>query len=797
MRWIFRLIGVLLVAVIAAVAVLFFLPTERIGQLASDQLERTTGRSLQLSGRFSPSLYPTLGVKTGPVKVSNADWASDPWMIEASGVVVGVKLSALLGGDLEIQRLSLEEPVIRLEKAADGRVNWDLSGPVSQNNTGDSTGGSSGGDAGSAGGFTLANGSISNGQVYFADHSAGTQLNISDINVSVSMPGSDSPARLNGTSVWQGTKVAIDAEVVDLAALQSGSVSSGVFSIEAGDATISVNGTFGQGQNGIPTVSGDIKANAADVSKTLDTFGLPPLQAPIASVTNTALTGNLQLSSAGVFLRGDLVLDLNGTPFSADLTVSGQDDWTETTRMDVAAKVVSGTLLNSRFDGWIDGASGAVKGMLEADSPAVRSLLGVFVIDPEMPDGTFNSVSVSGYLTADPKSGVVLEDARLSVDKNHTAGRVAVQFADKPIITARLSSDHLDLSGFVAEPKGGGQSGSGQSTTTTAAQGWSKEPIGLKGLDAVDADVKIRAQSVDFGVSKLGLTDIAATLRNGLLTLNLIDVRAFQGAMNGTVTISGGNRLSFTSDVLAKDMQLQPLLGQLIGVDRLIGKGTTRLNLSGTGASIHEVMNSLSGSGNINFFDGAIRGIDLAAMMQNLKSAFGGFEGATEFTSMTGSFEMTKGVLDNVDLSLISPLFKALGEGKVNLGGQSMDYTITPSTLTGDAEFSVPVFITGPWSNLSFKPDLSQLVNLLLEGKLGDNDEIKKAKDKLDKLKEELENPEDAAKRELEEELMKELQGQADSSEGAGTDEPQKSLEDQLKEKAENELENALKKLFD
>jgi AsmA protein len=147
---------------------------------------------------------------------------------------------------------------------------------------------------------------------------------------------------------------------------------------------------------------------------------------------------------------------------------------------------------------------------------------------------------------------------------------------------------------------------------------------------------------------------------------------------------------------------------------------------------------------------------------------------------------MEQGILKNVDLALISPLFKAAGQGSVDIGGQAMNYIVTPTTLSEGAEFSVPVTITGPWQNLKFRPDLDKLFNLLLDKKLKDSEEAKKLKEKLEAAKAKLKNPED----ELKKKLQKELENKAKADEA-------KSFEDQAKEKLENEIGNALKKLFD
>jgi AsmA protein len=180
-------------------------------------------------------------------------------------------------------------------------------------------------------------------------------------------------------------------------------------------------------------------------------------------------------------------------------------------------------------------------------------------------------------------------------------------------------------------------------------------------------------------------------------------------------------------------VQLEPLLGLFLDIHRLTGSGKTTLKMTGTGGSLYQIMHSLSGNGTLRIDNGSLKGIDLAAMMRNLKQAFGGFEGATEFTSLTGTFTMKKGVLQNVDMLLVSPLFKAEGKGRINVGDQSMHYTVTPSSLSGDVQASVPVNITGPWNNLSFQPDMARLINLLAG--------------------EELKKQEDAIKKKIEEEL--------------------------------------------
>lgn len=773
MRWIFRIIVALVLVAVVAVGMVFMLPSDKIGKIASDQLERMTGRKLTLSGRFSPTIYPVLGVKTGPISISNADWASEPVMVKAEGAAVGVGLAALFGGTLDVRKMQLINPVIHLEKAADGRVNWNFGHPKGASDTGgrDQKNGNPEQD------FSLELGEIVAGTLTYADRKTGEVMTLSDINIAVSLPKGGNLMTLSGGASFQGDKVNIDAKLTDLKQFLDGKT--GVVDAKGtyADLDLGFAGRLGVLGGGTPTLDGRLTVQAENMAPVVALTGsLPDV---VRKATDLQVDGIVQSSLAGLAFDGEVGLLLNGLPVKLVLEATGNDDWAQTLGFDVTATLAAGKALDLRFDGFVDGRKQAANGALDVTSNDFHGLMNALGVPLDAPKGTLNKIAVKGRISANP-SVVKLQKMWLQVDKNVLSGNLLLKNSKKPYVQATLSSKALNLAPFVSDSA----SGSGPENTSV---GWSKDPLRILGLDVLDADVTLKANQVDLGVSKLGFTYIKLKLAKGLLTAKLIDVRAFKGAMSGVLHLRGGDKLVFDADVLAKDMRLKPLLSELLGIDRLIGSGTTKMKLAGRGDSLYSVMNSLSGKGTIDFANGAFRGIDLAAMMRNLKSAFGGFQGATEFTSMTGSFTLNKGVLENVDLSLVSPLFKATGKGKVGIGGRFMDYVVTPTTLNGDAQISVPVFITGSWDNLKFRPDLKNLIDLVLQGKLKDNAEVQKAKAKLKKLRAKTRDPKKTAAEELRKKIAKELNTTA-------TDE--KTLKKKAEEKVKEELGNALLRLL-
>ncbi len=723
MRWIFRILMVLAVLIVAAFGLIFILPADKIGDLASAQLEKATGRKLTLSGEFKPTIYPVLGVKTGPLTISNADWAKEPNMISAQGASVGVGLSALLGGDLEVKRLILDTPVIHLERRADGLANWELGGTDSSGGT--STGGTSSGS--SAGAFSLDKGAVINGQLTFTDGTTGQSHAIQEINVDFALPKSGA-AEVKGASVWNDQIVDVDMSVTDLGALTGGQMTDVNGSAEMAGLGASLNGQVRMMEDGMPLMNGSYTFELLEPSIIAEMLRLT-IPNELKGANEILSNGTINISETGIVLGGDASLNMNGKPITADFDLKGPENWAETLRVELGLNVASNDAFTFAWSGLVNGTTGNADGTIDFNASSLPNTLALAGQAVGFPKGTGRTARMKGTVRIrDGKNQ--LKNAVIALDQNTFNGNVELFFDRRPYISANLTAGALDFSAFASDSGSSGNSGSGNSSS---GSGWSKDPIRISGLDAINADVSLKAQSVNLGVSELGKTDINARLRDGALALKLNDVRAYQGALAGTVNFSGGNAVKFSSNIKATGVQLEPLLGRLLDIKRLTGSGNTTLKMSGTGGSLYQIMHSLSGNGTVRIDRGSFKGIDLAAMMKNLKKAFGGFEGATEFTSLTGTFTMKNGVLQNVDMSLLSPLFKAEGKGQINMGDQNMSYTVTPSTLSEDAKFSVPVEITGPWSNLSFKPDLGGLIDLLTKGRL--EEEKLKLKAREDDLK--------------------------------------------------------------
>jgi hypothetical protein len=127
-----RMVRIVLIAVAAVIllvagliaVLLATMSDDGYRRLAAYLVERATGRTMIVDGRFAihPSLQPSLVMSN--VRILNPPWASGADLARIGHIEVQVPLRPLLSGTLVIERLILNDATFALERRADGEANW-------------------------------------------------------------------------------------------------------------------------------------------------------------------------------------------------------------------------------------------------------------------------------------------------------------------------------------------------------------------------------------------------------------------------------------------------------------------------------------------------------------------------------------------------------------------------------------------------------------------------------------------------------------------------------------------------
>ncbi|MFO7921859.1 MAG: AsmA family protein [Nioella sp.] len=604
MRWIVRLIGVVVVVALVAVGSLFLIPADRIGGIVADQFERATGRSLTIAGDIRPSLYPTLGVRAEGVELGNPAWVEAGPMLRAERLHVGVELWALFTGAVRVQRFELVRPEIVLVQGADGAVSWDFSDGAPPGEVVEETAEAESGIAG----FALDVAEISDGALLYIDQGTGTEVRAGDLDLTLTLPSAEGVARLEGNGALNGGAVAVEAAIDGLGPLLEGAL-----------RPVALALTWEGGEAGFD--------------------------------------GRVGLSPLGV--EGQVALD--ATDLGPLLAMAGQ-------------------------------------------------------ATPALPQGLGRDrLAVEGDFTLASEGTAHLREARFTFDDNALSGDIDVMPGDdRPRIRAVLSGGALDLSALT-----GGDDAANRGDSTGNGGGWSRTPIDVSGLFAVDADAALVLAGLDLGIMQLGAVDLRATLDAGRLVFDLREVNAYDGGITGQYVINGRGGLSMGADLAIAGVRLSPLLSDFAGYERLEGTGDAELDVLMVGNDMHSLMNSAEGSGQVRFGQGAILGLDIWGMIRNLDTSYQGEGQRTVYDSITARFDIQDGVVSNDDLLLSAPFGDLTGAGTVGVGAQVLNYTVVPRVTTGQgAGLRVPLRISGAWSDPNFSLDLEALAEQELAGEI-------------------------------------------------------------------------------
>ena len=318
MRWVFRIIGTILVLVILAVGALFLLPADRIANLAARQFEAATGRALTIDGDVTPTFWPVLGARVEGVTLANVASSDAGPMLRADSVDLGVDLAQLLQGNLVVRQFEARAPQIVLERDQFGVGNWNFAGVGDENAAATETGTRS-----TLPPIILDRAQIQGASLRYIDRAAGTDVTVEGVSIDLAMPEAGGPAELRISIDRNGQQGEVSATLASVDRLMAGEV-------VAVDASISTEGAQGsfEGRMGIEPVAaeGRLSIQIDRLGPALQMAGAEGGEPLPGAARPLALSGQLTLAPAGsVHLReGSIGIGANRLAVALDTTFRGR-----------------------------------------------------------------------------------------------------------------------------------------------------------------------------------------------------------------------------------------------------------------------------------------------------------------------------------------------------------------------------------------------------------------------------------------------------------------------------------------
>lgn len=393
LKWVVAVVVLLVAgAVIAALTV----DVNRFKPQIVAAVENATGRKLDIAQDMKLSLWP-LGIGVKQVSFANAAWGSRPQMATVGEFTAQVDLMALIGGQVKVDSLVLNDVDLLLEKDRQGRANWDFAGqkpaPQQQPQTPATTT--------QSGGTTIPsieNVALKNVRLAYRDAQTNSQNNVVLSELTV-MQASGGLLAVKMAADVDGKAIAADGTLGSFDDLMSGSRPWPVkLAATLPGAKVSVDGSIAQPMQG-KGIALKLNVEAPDLSKVAALAGASAPAVPLTLQADVKDTGPQRYALSNIAAKvADSDLSGNG-----EVNLAGAKP---AVRFDLASKNMDVTQLLPK-----DSAKPAAGGGTAAGGSAGGSAGGqkrLFSSDPLPLDG-LNAVDATGSYKAERLKAPMLD----------------------------------------------------------------------------------------------------------------------------------------------------------------------------------------------------------------------------------------------------------------------------------------------------------------------------------------------------------------------------------------------------
>jgi AsmA protein len=350
------------------------------------------------------------------------------------------------------------------------------------------------------------------------------------------------------------------------------------------------------------------------------------------------------------------------------------------------------------FDGALAlGDKPSAEGDMSASVPSIAALAAL--LNAELPPVlAANDIAVSGKIKAASDS-LTLGDATLTSAEQTFEGAIEIVRLDgRPAVSGTLAAENLALEPLLGPPQ----------RLFDPSGLWSAKPFALAPPQAFDLDLRLSAGRLDVYGRKLADAAASLIVRDGKLSLNLIDAAAYGGRLHGEAAlVCLGQDLKLSARGELTDADFGAAFADF-GRPAVSGLGSARFSVETSGVSPAAAVAALTGTGAIEAADGGIVGVNLEEALRRsqrrpIDVARDTRLGGTAFDKLAVSVSVDDGRVRIERGAMTSRGVSAGLEGMINLVAQSWALRLNAVQTDADGKESqnaahLTLDIDGPWA---------------------------------------------------------------------------------------------------
>ena len=370
------------------------------------------------------------------------------------------------------------------------------------------------------------------------------------------------------------------------------------------------------------------------------------------------------------------------------------------------------TLVSTRTSLFQFKASGALGDLVNRDQGRIRTMLEV---DDVPALGRALGVDLTGVSPYRGRGLLEIHRGHLNYEASNTVGRTTSRTrltgslnGNRPRLKGRVDIPVFNLADFGMGKHAQGHRADGV-TANVAGNSYiiSRRTLDLRALQDFDLDLTVAVESVagmNFSLKRL---DARLNLQDAVLRVSPVRL-VFQGGPSTLdLEINARAKPVFNLKVSGDDLLLGPLLAQIQNDVPVKGYVNLLVDISGRGASPHEMAASLDGKFSFGLEDAKVPrkyveflAVDVFGWVINTATHRDPY---AKLDCVMAGFDIKDGVAASTLLAAEGPRLSATGAATFDLKDETMDITLLPKQRKTWFSELAPVHIKGPWRDPEVK----------------------------------------------------------------------------------------------
>ncbi|HEY1941584.1 MAG TPA: AsmA-like C-terminal region-containing protein [Roseiarcus sp.] len=346
---------------------------------------------------------------------------------------------------------------------------------------------------------------------------------------------------------------------------------------------------------------------------------------------------------------------------------------------------------------WSGGVHGGFTGDVSADIRSVSALKRLLGARPSPLLGA-DALSLEGKMQTSG-SAVALSDSRLTFAGQTFEGALTLSLeGERNALSGTLAADSLHIDPLLLQ----------RLHFLDDGAGWSTEPFGIAPPTDLNLDLRISAAHAEWRGHRIEDAAVSVMCVDGRLTAKLLEATAYDGALQGALTLSSGAAgLQAKISASAVDVDLGAALADF-GWNAYRGRGGFEISLQGAGATPAAFVASLAGSGALNLQAGVVEGVNIEeAIRRSQRRAIDiprdMATGQTTFSHAHAPFVVASGKATVASAQADGPGAVVAIDGSADLVARRLQAHLVATQANAQGAPSadgarLTIFISGPWS---------------------------------------------------------------------------------------------------